>query len=171
MPLERLVNELRELGAAGFQKRYATPVLLLTSDVSRDGEAEFHTAFMSPRKLAAGAPGQDLDEAPDRVLKIVKRPGGPFEDRIGLGRARNADVFVPLRHLSKYHAYFTWSADGTRYFLADAGSKNGTKIDGRALPPREPAPLAEGETVQLGPYDFVFHTPSGLLAAVTRRAA
>jgi hypothetical protein len=171
MILETLARELREQGEAAFRQRYASPVLLLVSDVSSESEAEFHTAFARRGTPAIGVSPKEAvgSDAVDRVLRIVKRPDGPFEDRIGLGRARNADVHVPLRHLSKYHAYVTWSADGTRYFLSDAGSKNGTKIAGVTLAPREPTPLVDGCTVHLGPYEMLFFTPAGLIAAAKKR--
>ena len=172
MDLEGLTQDLRDLGEAGFRQKHSSPVLVFDGDRDADDAASFHTAFAKrdpSRPLSAPPPPARAPHRPE-VFTVLKRPGGPFEDRIGLGRARNADVHLPLARLSKYHAYVTTSADGAAYLIADAGSKNGTYVDGVRLPTREPVPLRDGCEIQLGPYVFQFYTSRGLVDLVARRA-
>lgn len=169
MDLDELTRDLRDLGPAGFLRKHAAPVLVYQGDRDAEDAASFHTSFAKPDARPSSAPPAPAASAP-RVFALLKRPGGPFEDRIGLGRARNADVHIPLAQLSKYHAYVTTTEDGSRHLIADAGSKNGTYLDGARLSAREPVLLSDGSEVQLGPYAFQFHTSQGLLDLVARRA-
>ena len=81
---------------------------------------------------AVRSPSADSPRTPparnfvDRVFEIRKRPGGAFPHLIGVGRARNVDVVLPFQRISKYHAYVTGKAG--RFFIADAGSANGTEV-------------------------------------------
>ncbi len=183
------VEEWRTIGDR-FLHRYPYAVLLRREDDSvEDGDASFHTAFMRreairdfsrPTLTPAGfRPSERVNERPsDRpklhpageVLMIVKREGSPFPERIGVGRARNADVCILLPKISKYHAFFTKGAD-EKYTLTDAGSKNGTSVEGRKLDEKVPVTLESGCEVCFGPYRFTFYTAEGFAGMVSRRAA
>lgn len=131
---------------------------------SDDEDAAFQTKFMSRSEfLAAGSGERTLDAEPSvavgHVIFIQKREGGVFPDRIGVGRAPNVDVRVPLSQVSKYHAYFS-NVDG-RWTVTDAGSRNGTSVAGERLTDRAPHPLNDSQEVGFGPYKFTFHTPEG----------
>ncbi len=81
------------------------------------------------------------------IAPVVKRAGGPFPDRIGVGRARNCDVVVRFPAVSKLHATFHV---GTPLTLADMGSANGTRVNGEALERRVPRRVAIGDRIELG---------------------
>lgn len=176
--IAQYVDELRSLGPAKFASTYTDPMILLR-DLGEDDEDDpaFHTAFMSRDVVAeAIGAGAAADAAAKRslqvgaVVRISKREGGVFADRIGVGRARNADVPLALARISKYHAYFSRDAAGT-WSVTDAGSTNGTYVDGQKVPERMPAPIANGQEVAFGPYRFAFYTPDGFLEIVKRRVA
>jgi hypothetical protein len=92
------------------------------------------------------------DEAPDDqggwiIVPVRKRDGGAFPDRIGVGRARNCDVVLRFPSISKLHAQILV---GEPRMILDLDSANGTKVEGIALLPRTPVPLALGARIELG---------------------
>jgi len=98
--------------------------------------------------------GVDDDEEEDRpdyaaiVAPVAKREGGPFPDRIGIGRARNCDVVLRFATVSKLHAQLRTSGAG--WTIVDIESVNGTMVDGVALPPRTPRPIVLGAKIRFG---------------------
>ncbi|RMG07317.1 MAG: FHA domain-containing protein [Planctomycetota bacterium] len=105
----------------------STPSLVMTR-TSTDGEEEareLHVAFLR------------------------KRPGSnSFSMMITLGRADNNDIVVKHTLISKFHAYFRTL--GGSYTLVDAGSLNGTWIDGKRCAPERSYPLKSGAQLRFG---------------------
>ena len=68
-----------------------------------------------------------------------------------VGREKNsADVCLPIGTVSAAHARFERDEDG-RVFVSDLGSRNGTEVDGRPVPPGGPRfELSSGDVVTLG---------------------
>jgi hypothetical protein len=178
-------------GEEAFRKKFATAVLLHSpppsddEDEDEDEERAFRTSTMDwqeVREKMAQARATTTPSLPaarplitrseEQVLLVKKREGGIFRERVGLGRAANADVSIPLLALSKYHAYITVpDAPGAPHTLTDAGSTNGTWVNERRLAPKENALLESGAHVRLGPHSFTFLTAEGLLERVRRRAS
>jgi len=159
--LKELVADRKRLGDDGFRAAHGYPVLLRRDRLDVDESAEFHTSFMRREAIGGGAGDPKRSLAPGTIYPITKREGGAFADRIGVGRARNADVSIQLPKISKYHAYFTWDDEG-RWFLSDAGSKNGTRVDGDELEARTPVELRDTAEVTLGPYVFHYYSADAL---------
>ena len=82
------------------------------------------------------------------VLPVVKAPGNPYPDRVSVGRARNCDIVMRDPSVSKLHAHFRLS--GPKLELVDIDSQNGTRVNGRALAPHQPAQVSNGDTVLFG---------------------
>jgi hypothetical protein len=66
-------------------------------------------------------------------------------DGLTLGRASDNGVVVRDGRASRYHARI--AADGAHWFVEDAGSSNGTFVDGNQV---ERAPLKPGTTLTIG---------------------
>ncbi|HEX7479515.1 MAG TPA: FHA domain-containing protein [Polyangiales bacterium] len=79
---------------------------------------------------------------------------GTYVDRISIGRARNKDIVLRHPSVSKFHAWFERDEAGT-YYVADAGSKNGTRINQDEGTPRELTKVAIGDTVRFGSVETV----------------
>jgi hypothetical protein len=94
------------------------------------------------------------------VYPIAKRPGRPFPDRIGVGRARTADLSLRSGSVSKYHAYFSRSADGS-WFICDARSRNGTRVGDRRIEAGQNVKVDNGSQLTFGDEAFVFFTERG----------
>jgi hypothetical protein len=100
------------------------------------------------------------------VYPIAKRPGGPFPDRIGVGRSRTADISLRLSSVSKYHAYFSFDEREKRWMLWDARSRNGTSVGQNRLSPGAGAPLENGVDLHFGEDSFLFFTDEGFTKLV-----
>lgn len=85
------------------------------------------------------------------IAPVVKRAGGPYPERFGVGRARNCDVVVRFPAVSKLHALFEL---GPPLTLLDLGSANGTRVNGEQLLPRVPRAVAVGDRIALGPVEL-----------------
>jgi DNA-binding NtrC family response regulator len=93
---------------------------------------------------------------PGARLSVSISDGMTVEVRLGLrevriGRGREADLQLPDPSVSRLHARVF--RVGRQYFLADAGSRNGTHSEGK---PVTQLPLADGRTFQVGPYSIHF---------------
>jgi hypothetical protein len=62
-----------------------------------------------------------------------------------IGRDADNDVVIARDHVSRYHAEVRW--DGACFLLTDAGSKNGTLLNGRRVCGTEP--LQNGDEITL----------------------
>ena len=164
------VSELAEHGAEWFARTHTCPVII-GGALDEYPDSGFETVFsdtgsIPPQRHRAFADPplvQELLRA--TVFPIRKRPGGPFANQIGIGRARNTDVCILRAEISKYHAYISQSTDGG-YTITDAESANGTSVDGVSLAPLETRELLDGCVVRLGPHPFRFRLPHSFLAVV-----
>lgn len=151
-----------QLSRTMFVTKHPDPILVRATKDPFDGYGA-HQGFMtrvgpSPLERAAEASVAKPNQV---VLEIRKRPGSPFEERIGVGRTRNTDVHVADHGVSKYHAYFSLKVGTSIWQITDAGSKNGTFVNGRRLGARETIELKSGVQVAFGAANFRFFTPEG----------
>lgn len=114
-----------------------------------------------PHGKSFGAPEGAVEV---EVYPLTKKPGASFPDRITIGRTTNNDVVIPETSVSRLHAYVR--RDGARWVVADAGSKNGSWLDERALDARKERPIASRAVLRLGDIDLVFFLASDLFAAL-----
>lgn len=94
--------------------------------------------------------GRDGVTSESYVVWIRKRTGGVFSKLIGVGRTRNNDIVLPFEDISKYHAYFSPDDDGDALSVADAGSKNGTFLNGVRLDAKKSAAIRSGDAIAFG---------------------
>lgn len=148
------------------------PMLVVRFVASRDEESlVFQTKFTSRMPMPnESLGGVDTAIASGHVLPVQKRTGGAFPERIGLGRAPNADIRLPLAQVSKYHAYFMLGDDGT-WTITDAGSRNGTAVNDRLIEPRISVRLVNGCEVGVGPHRLAFYTAQGFVELLKKRAS
>jgi hypothetical protein len=108
-------------------------------------------------------PEADLDEQGPvagelRVAAVRKREGNPFPERFSVGRARNCDVVLRFASVSKLHAHLLpgTARGGAPLMVVDERSKNGTRLNGRALEPGEPVAVHFNDTLRFGALDVQF---------------
>lgn len=127
-----------------FLARVRTAHLVIWTPLAREPQADhFGTIHLAPVACARGA------GAPWAVAPVEKRPGSnAFGLMITLGRAANNDVVLPHGAVSKFHAYLR-RLDGS-WLLSDAGSLNGTAVNGVPLPGGHSVALSPGDRIVLG---------------------
>lgn len=159
----------------GFLAKHPSAVLLHRWEAAEDDSEYAITAHISmidvPAKndvvrhaepLAAIGITSKAMNAPDVVaFPIVKRSGGVLQDRVSVGRSRNADIHLPFRRVSKFHAFFTAQPSGGKFFLTDAGSTNGTFVNGRRVSTGQPVEVSDKALIHFSHFLFVFFTPIG----------
>ena len=72
-----------------------------------------------------------------------------------IGRAQGNDIVLADPACSSHHAFFERGDQG--YLIRDAGSKNGTLVNGRPI--KGPVVLSEGDEISLGATTIVFDRP------------
>lgn len=111
--------------------------------------------------------GHISDEVSPEVLadtpafEVVKSAINAFGLGVTVGRTKNNDIPINDGRISRFHAYFR-SQDGS-WLLSDAGSKNGTKIDGQPVDSRRPRPLPERAWLDFGGYKARFFSPDAFV--------
>jgi hypothetical protein len=90
------------------------------------------------------------------AIPIHKRVGSgkDFIERVSVGRATNNDIVIRDDSVSKLHAWFARGEEGNIY-VADAGSKNKTKLNGTAIPLQSPEETAAGDSIRFGGVDAI----------------
>lgn len=187
-PFERLSDLAARYGRdlTLFDREWTVPVLMRRRDATPQVVAQpggFHTRASDASAIDAAlrqtrdrggsiahakVTGTARVPMTDDVIRLEKRDGGAFAERIGIGRAPKVDVQILLSKVSKYHAYVTISPEGI-VELADARSTFGTFVEGQELEPMTPIALGDGVAVRLATYEFRFHSPAGLRDAIARQ--
>ncbi len=168
--LQELVSAFEQKGAHALGELRGRPVLI-QCDRAKAGDAwGFETRTVAAPwdirvALALARSGRVADpellSKAGAVYAVAKRPGGPFPDRIGVGRARTADISLRHPSVSKYHAYFAWEESTRGWMLWDARSRNGTIVGERRLEPGEGLAVDNGANVVFGENMFLFFTDVG----------
>lgn len=113
------------------------------------------TGTTVPGELGAPSAG---DALPEKLrLEPVSGPSiRPYElsssQYTRIGRALDCQLCLPDPSVSRIHAALVGRAG--RWFLSDLGSRLGTYLNGLRLGPNQPAPLAVGDLVRIGPWEF-----------------
>lgn len=71
-----------------------------------------------------------------------------------IGREEGRNLQIPNDMVSRFHAIISYK-DG-KYFLIDNESANGTFLNGRQLPPKEPFLLSHGDVIKFDVFEFIF---------------
>ena len=101
------------------------------------------------------------------LYPIAKKAGASFPDRITIGRTSNNDITLPEHSVSRLHAYVKPQGEG--WVVADAGSKNGSWLQGAKLEPRRERELPSRAVLRIGEIDLTFYRAADLFAALGGR--
>jgi hypothetical protein len=138
--------------------RYRAP----TSDAAASGVATLSLDQEIEETLPHGR--VTIDDVTCEVFPLAKKPGAAFQDRITIGRTSNNDIVINDTSISRLHAYVRRASTG--WLVADAGSKNGSKLLGVALEARREQPLPSRARLELGDVDLTFYLAADLYAAL-----
>jgi hypothetical protein len=173
--LEDFAEDCLKLDAPAFSRKHGDAFLL------HYGPVEGLTRPARPQKTvdrpdtptAAGRPLPRLVDAQGAcvVFQVRATGRGPYPSMITVGRARNNDIILADVSVSKFHAYF--KEDGHRFFLQDAGSRNGTAIEGALVPKSKqgkPVEVMEGHEVRFANVRLRFLRGAGLRELAAKKA-
>ncbi len=155
---ELLLPGLSALGAGSVQR---VSVIAFKTVVSAGSDRQ------DPRR-AIDHLRRKVEQARHFVIALGKRGDSTYADRISVGRALNKDIVLRDASISKFHAWFE-TANG-EWTLTDAGSTNGTRVNGVALSARQTVALTTGDTIRFGSIECVLCTPGLLLQAFAHSA-
>lgn len=149
-------SELESLGADAFGQRHGRWFLVVTAPDALDDFANFvNTASRRGEEVLAGK--QNLD-----AVDIHPLHAATPDATITVGREK-ADVVLPSAKVSKLHAVLSFP--GGLPSLSDAGSKNGTSLNGRRLAPHQPMPIDAGDSIHFASVAATLWSLDDLVAA------
>jgi len=149
---------LRDLmGSLRWSSATQAPAVLVELASSTD-EEESQTIEVSS---ADAATELDVSAAyADRpCLVLAAAAAAEGELKLALGRDGASDVIIRGGSVSKHHASIEIDQSG-KFFVADAGSRNGTFVNGARLKPGKRSRLTPGARVGFGDRVFVFLDPT-----------
>jgi DNA-binding winged helix-turn-helix (wHTH) protein len=138
--LASLIAEIRR--ALGSDSSKASPIETIYGFGYRFVDAVSETAAAAGTKL---------------WLILEQRPIPLMSGTNVIGRAPDAAIQIDSPGMSRYHARI--HVAGSNVTLEDAGSKNGTLLNGTRITTAEP--LADGDEIRLGTVTLTFRTSSG----------
>ena len=167
LPLKTLYLEY--LGApTRFCDRHPHPWLVLSSSARPKEDLGLRTSVYDlDAKATVDDSPEALAETP--AAEVVKRQINAFGLGITVGRTRNNDLWIDDQRISRFHAYFRLQ-DGSSWMLADAGSRNGTFVDGVQLDSRRPRPLPERAWLDFGGFRARFFLPEAFVSFLRQAA-
>jgi len=165
------IRELRgDAGALSleeFEGRHGSAYLLLTAaDLSVPGGPESTEVRFAEDDASSG----DSTASLSLIAYPLRHSGRSPGHLITIGRARNSDVVIPDASISRFHA-FVREGDGSVWKLLDAGSTNGTTVNGANVPQQnvgEAVELKTGDNVRFGQVELTFLNTRALLAFISR---
>lgn len=104
------------------------------------------------------------------VVQLKKRPKSRMldEEVISVGRSSMNDIVLRHKSVSKLHAMFERGPDGT-FYVRDAGSTNGTRVDGLRLKKHDVEHFREGAEIKFGDVSVRLCKPVVLWDALRRK--
>lgn len=155
-------------GREAFAKEVGGWVLVgqLPDDVG--AEWNYRTGATKTARAVRAATGEleaMLDETWS-ALVLKKRPNNTFPDTVFVGRATNNDVCLPHASVSKLHARLRYQ--GKNLMVQDAGSSNGTMVNGEPVQHGVDVAITHGDLIRFGSVVFQCFEPLQLHGVLER---
>lgn len=152
--LASLASEVADLDEPAFVRKYPDAWLIWEN---RPGERSTLPQYtMAMGGDGGGKPRSEFEPAAYRLLGAIKE--------LTIGR-NGEGILIKDSTVSDTHLVLKQVPGG--WTVADAGSKNGTKVDGQLLTPETPLELKSGAQIQIGAVKLTFLTAAGLFRRVT----
>jgi hypothetical protein len=152
--LEALAGDARAMAPDAFAQKHGNAFLLFTAKRLDGPESTNSTKLLLD--------GDDEPAGRTANLAVVVFPLRPKDAAKGsmvtLGRESRQDVVIPDMSVSRFHAFAKPGPDGA-LLLQDAGSTNGTTVNGESVLTASAGParrLKPGDNVRLGHVELTF---------------
>jgi hypothetical protein len=157
-------GELSNIGEAAFAQNHPHAVLVVTGVAGALAEQASlnRTLVTEPSGLSV----QSVVGLIGRVFPLVKgkySSPGP----ISVGRTPDNDVTIAESSISARHCFLR--VMGTEISLTDAGSTNGTFVNGVKIPAKKAQTVKEGDVLTMGRFALAFHPTRGFIKALLER--
>jgi hypothetical protein len=156
--IEFHTDERLALGEFGIQAQLVRPAghseeAQAPQQAAPPAQGHGETMIYSTSARVRGPVEEAQARRPARALLAVEGRRLPLPSRgATVGRSRECDVVLEDAGISRRHAEFRPGPEG--WTVADLGSTNGVRLNGRAV--RGAEPLAPGDRVELGSTEIVF---------------
>jgi hypothetical protein len=127
-------------------------VIQVLAELSSAGPARVESTQVMPMP----APARDFERAQAPAYLLLQAADGPRRipldsSLMRIGRGLDNDIILEDSRVSRNHAQITYRA--RRFYLADAGSTNGTSVNGERVSEH---PLRDRDVVSLGGLELTF---------------
>jgi hypothetical protein len=168
--LESLLPDARSLALESFRERHGDSFLLFTAKRMVGSRSESSTNLLLDDGDDDAADGRTAGLA---IVVYPMRPRDPAKGpMVTLGREPRQDVVIPDMSVSRFHAFAKPGPDGA-LMLQDAGSTNGTTVNGQSVLTTGAGParrLKPGDNVRLGHVELTFTDARALREFVLQKA-
>jgi hypothetical protein len=165
--IEDLRSDATRLSPEEFEDRYGDAFLLLSSAGFKQPKSATSTEVLL-LDLSDEA-GERTAGVSVRVVPIRASMGSPTH-LITIGRSAKNDVTIADISVSRFHAFFKRNPVGG-FQLHDAGSTNGTIVNGSSVCTKEagpPADVKSGDNVRFGQVDVTFLEADALRSYIAK---
>jgi hypothetical protein len=153
--MRHFIADCRSLSAEEFEDRHGSAFLLLTASQLHIPKGPSATVVeLGDIDETASSPTASLS----LLVFAVKKTERSVGHLVTMGRASNNDVAIRDQSVSRFHAFMKQS-DDDRFHIQDAGSTNGTMVNGTSVPARGHGPavdLKTGDNLRLGQVELTF---------------
>jgi hypothetical protein len=143
-------DERLRLGEFGIQARLVRPAAEAVEQAGHGHTMVYSSAARTqedPHEARRGPTGRPMLMAEGKRYAVG--PGGAT-----IGRSRECDIVLADSNVSRRHAEVRPRGDG--WTITDLGSTNGVKVNGQAVRPHHPHPVAPGDQLDVGTVDARF---------------
>jgi hypothetical protein len=152
--LEAKREKSGDMEGLGFRTETRELTATLSGDVSVRTRAAHVFSEQTAERLPLG-----FARASCHVVPVCKRSDVSFLHHVSIGRARNHDIVLRHRSVSKFHAWLELTPDA-RLYVKDCDSSNHTYLNSNRVVDR--AELQPGDTIKFGSVDARVCTSEGL---------
>jgi hypothetical protein len=164
VPLENLANKLEELGEEGFLQSYSHPFLIL---VFRPPLPSKEPGVSTEKTLSTDIFKATLHPVKHKktmqAVPVKKTNRNAYKTKITVGRAKNNDIVIRARKVSKIHGTFV-PQDRGRFEFMDMGSSNSSIINGTHCKAKKPILVESGDRIAMWRYIFEFMEPEDMVS-------
>lgn len=165
--IEDLRSDAARLSAGDFENKYGNAFLLLSSTGFKQSKSATSTEVLLldlDEEVGERTEGVSVRILPIRAAK------SSLTHLITVGRTSKNDVTISDISVSRFHAFFKRNPAGG-FQLHDAGSTNGTTVNGASVATREAGPptnVTSGDNIRFGQVDVTFLEVDALRAYVAK---
>lgn len=119
-----------------------------------------------PDNLTLGGANSSRPTATDPLvfeLRKSENKANAFALGITVGRILTNDIVIDDSTVSRFHAYFKQDRQSLGWMLVDAGSSNGTALNGARLTAEKPEAVPDGARITFGSVVTIFYLPQTFL--------